>query len=373
MNLKYFLSLSFVLSASLSAAVTVTVTSPAAGSTVASPVHFAASGTTPNTMTGWVVYADGNNMYQVDSPTLDAWVILPFGTHSMIVRGWDSTGAFGSSTFTLTASGTVIPTPPTGATVVSNIDDDTSTPTYHSGWGNCGTPACSGSHDTNETLSFLQNQPSPVKSPSTDSAQLIITGGAFDDGLWWHKLGPGLDHDRNYLWDFWFYIPSDSTHIQATEFDFFQYHAGKDSTGAAQLQRLMYGTQCDYAASPSPVWDSWNDVLQKWIPAVQNNDNGANPNPTGTPLGCSKWTTNTWHHLQYFVQRQYDGSLLYGNVTVDGTTTQWNIKAPYKVSTTCSLTDPNCPVTGTQYQLDINGVANSTLREFLDLITVTAW
>jgi hypothetical protein len=324
-------------------------------------------------MTGWVVYADNNNMYQIDAQALDAWVILPFGAHNIIVRGWDSTGAFGSSTFALTASGTVIPAAPGSAVTVSNIDDDTTAPTYHSGWGSCTT--CGGGSGTNETISFLQHQSSPVKPPSTDSSEMILSGVAYDDALWWYKLGNQFDANRNFLWDFWFYIPSDSVNIQATEFDFFQYHKGQDSNHAPQLQRLMWGTQCDYAEPGGAVWESWNDVLGQWIRAVPNNDNGSNPNPTGTPISCSAWSKNTWHHLQYFVQRQYDGSLLYGNVTVDtGAPTQWNIKAPLHVSTACSLTDPNCPVTGLQYQLDINGAGgNSTLREYIDLVKVTAW
>lgn len=52
--------------------------------------------------------------------------------------------------------------------------------------------------------------------------------------------GNGLDCLRNFLWDFWIYVPSSSQNIQATEFDFFQYHAGTDSSGNPR-RRGKYG------------------------------------------------------------------------------------------------------------------------------------
>jgi hypothetical protein len=89
---------------------------------------------------------------------------FPFRAHNIIVRGWDSTWAFENSNLTLTASGTVMPTPPGSAVTVSNIDDDTFAATYYSGWSSCTT--CGGGPGTNKTISFLQNQSSPVKAPT---------------------------------------------------------------------------------------------------------------------------------------------------------------------------------------------------------------
>jgi hypothetical protein len=364
----------------LSATVTVTVTSPT-GSSSTSPVHFVATATsTAGSITGWVVYSDSNNMWQINSTSLNAWVILPFGSHTIIVRAWDSTGAYGSDQFSLTASGAVIPTPPSGAAKETDVEDDTSTPTYYSGWGDCWQPSCSGTTNSNTpTQEFLQGvaNPNPQAPATKDAAEFYISGEGGDNGLWWYKMGHSLNTYRNYLWDSWFYLPSSSQNIQATEFDFFQYYAGTDSSGDPQLQRLMWGSQCNYSdiVSGKPVWDSWNDVTGHWIRAVPNNNNGTDGSPTGTPLNCGPWTTNEWHHLQYFVQREFNGSLEYGNVTVDGVTTQWNIQAPLNPSTACSLSDPNCPVTGLQYQLDISGADNQagTLTEYAELIDVTAW
>jgi hypothetical protein len=366
----------------LSATVTVTVTSPSA-STSTSPVHFVATATsTAGAITGWDIYSDNNStpVWRVDSTSLDVWAVLPFGAHPIQVKAFDATGASGSKSFTLTASGTVIPTPPSNAVKKTDLEDDTSVATSHSGWSDCWQPDCSGTSKTNtdtpnQQLLHVAN-PNPQSPATKDAIEFFIAGDGGDDGLWWYKMGNGLDSLRNYLWDFWFYIPSSSQNIQATEFDFFQYHAGKDASGDPQLQRLMWGTQCDYKASGGPVWDSWNDVVQKWIPAVPNNDNATNTSPTGTPIACKTWTTNQWHHLQYFVQREYDGSLQYGNQTIDGVTTQWNIHAPFHLPPNpCSLSDPNCPVTGVNYQLDLSGsnTTAGTLTEYAELINVTAW
>lgn len=270
-------------------------------------------------------------MWQINSTSLNAWVILPFGSHTIIVRAWDSTGAYGSDQFGLAASGAVLPTPPSGAVKETDVEDDTSPPTYYSGWGDCWQPSCSGTTNNNTpTQEFLQDvaNPNPQAPATKDAAEFYISGDGGDNGLWWYKMGHSLNTYRNYLWDFWFYLPSSSQNIQATEFDFFQYYAGTDSSGDPQLQRLMWGSQCNYSdiVSGKPVWDSWNDVTHHWIPAVPNNNNGADGSPTGTPLNCGPWTTNEWHHLQYFVQREFNGSLEYGNVSVDGVTTQWNIQ-----------------------------------------------
>lgn len=365
----------------LSAAVTVTVTSPSPGSTSTSPVHFVATATsTSGTITGWDVYSDSNLVWRINTTSLDAWVILPFGSHSIQVKGWDSTNADGVQNLTLTASGAVIPVPPSNAVKKTGLEDDTSTPTSYSGWSDCWQPSCSGTSTSNTdtpTQEFLQDvaNPNPQSPATKDAAEFYISGDGGDDGLWWYKMGNSLNAYRNYLWDFWIYLPSSSQNIQATEYDFFQYYAGVDSNNNPQLQRLMWGSQCNYKASGGPVWDSWNDVTQHWIPAVPNNNNATNGSPTGTPIACTPWKTNEWHHLQYFVQREFDGSLEYGNVTIDGVTTQWNIQAPMKPSTACSLSDANCPVTGFNVQLDISGpnTTAGTLTEYGELMDVTAW
>lgn len=99
------LLLSIVLGAlcanSYAAKVTVTVSSPTA-TTVTSPVRVAAKATSVRPITGWRVYVDGATAYSAGANgSISTDVQLSGGTHSMIVRAWDSSGSYGSTTFSV--------------------------------------------------------------------------------------------------------------------------------------------------------------------------------------------------------------------------------------------------------------------------------
>lgn len=319
--------------------VCVTVTSPSAGSTVPSPVRFTASAVSASghPITGFVVYADNTNVYRNYIGSLDAWVVLPFGNHSIYIRAWDSTGTFGTSlTFTITASGTVIPTPLAGNVVFANLDDAT-------GWGSCGDVGCAGGGANATSWPLTQN----VALPSHDgaSAHIQITGPAYADALWWKKVGAFNDKE-NFLWEWWFYLPASSTNAQALEYDAFQF-APVNGT----MTEFMFGTQCNYAVG---VWDGWNQQTGSWV---------------HTSFSCPKFSTGVWHHAILFAQRVGDNrdQVRYGNLTIDGVTTQWN------------LTEPTAPTpagwtanTGVQFQLDENSTGTS-LQEWVDSVKLTIW
>jgi hypothetical protein len=337
-----FGSQTLTLTASPCAGVCVTVSSPSATQNVPSPVRFTASAAdgTGHAITGFVVYSDSTNVYQNHISTLDTWVILPAGSHSIYIHAWDSSGAFGTSaTFPITVQGTVVPTPLAGAVTINNIDDDTTPSTSSRGWGSCGAATCAGGGADATTFPMTQNVSSPARDGA--STNFTITGPAYADALWWNKLG-AQDTKTNFLWDFWFYLPSSSTSAQAIEFDLWQ-----TTAIAGTIKKFMFGTQCDHGH-----WDSWDQVAGHWV--------------SQTSLPCS-FSTNTWHHLIYFVQRIGDSrdTLLYGNVTLDGTTTQWNIQAPSQASSWGANM-------GVQYQLDIGGTGAS-LQEWIDQVTVTMW
>ena len=93
------------------ATVTVTVGTPANNATLTSPVRVAASATT-NTpgaqVTGWHIYVDGSDAYGTSGPTssIDQTLTMSTGDRTVVVRAWDSTGAFGSQTLTLHVTAT---------------------------------------------------------------------------------------------------------------------------------------------------------------------------------------------------------------------------------------------------------------------------
>jgi hypothetical protein len=345
--------------------VTVNLTSPSGPGTYASPARFTATGATSqgSTITGYVVYADGGtgnftNVYENDnSATLDAWAVLPLAsdgsaqTQSVFVRAWDDVGNCGdSSALSITASGTQIPFPLANSASFDDIDD------IQSGWDPCGTKACAGgSNDSTVTLTPF------VSPPSEDggSLEMDVNGPADSNGLFLYNAG---QHNEmtNFLWEFDFQL-SDNTLSQAgsIEFDFWQ---------VISLQRYMFGTQCNYSRG---TWQAWNEVAQQWVDAIPNTATD-DPNASGTPISCAQFSPGTWHHAIFFVQRTFDGRLLYGNVTIDGATTQWNITAPSAQST-----GPWADSIGVQHQLDINEQVapgdTTTLQEWTDKNNITAW
>ncbi len=120
---------SITVGATTTTSVQVTVSSPTAGATVGSPVQFAATATSAHPITGFVVYANNQNVSQTNGSTLNASVALGAGTYSIYIRAWDSTGAYGTSpTFSITVSATttsgvqvVVQSPAAGATVGSPV------------------------------------------------------------------------------------------------------------------------------------------------------------------------------------------------------------------------------------------------------------
>ena len=89
-------------SSNCSAAVTgVTVCSPAAGSTVGSPVHFVAAARSANPITSMRIYVDNVSQYHVSASSLDTSLGMSSGRHSIVVQAWDSTGAVFKSALTI--------------------------------------------------------------------------------------------------------------------------------------------------------------------------------------------------------------------------------------------------------------------------------
>ncbi|HEY0511773.1 MAG TPA: alkaline phosphatase family protein [Thermoanaerobaculia bacterium] len=108
-SILLFLPAFLLSSAAALATVTVTVSSPANNATVPTSLNFVASATTDASgarVTGWDVYVDSVSAWSTSGPTssINAPVTMGAGTHNVIVRAWDSTGAFGSQTMTLTAA-----------------------------------------------------------------------------------------------------------------------------------------------------------------------------------------------------------------------------------------------------------------------------
>jgi hypothetical protein len=93
------------LSLTISSKPAVAVTTPANGANVISPINVRASATASDGhwISGWWVYLDGVRKYQAGSSgSINANIAASSGSHKLVVRVWDTTGAYGDQTITVT-------------------------------------------------------------------------------------------------------------------------------------------------------------------------------------------------------------------------------------------------------------------------------
>lgn len=107
----------------------VVVSSPSPGASVSSPVQLdaSASPTPGHSITGWWVYVDSVGVYQAGAVSyINPDLKMSNGTHTVVVRAWDTSGAFGDRTLTVTASAlkpkVTVLTPTNNATVGSPVN-----------------------------------------------------------------------------------------------------------------------------------------------------------------------------------------------------------------------------------------------------------
>lgn len=82
----------------------VTVTSPSAGATLASPVQFVASATAPSgrVINAMRIYVDNGDAYTIGASSLNTSLELSAGVHNVDVQAWDNTGAVYIKTMSIT-------------------------------------------------------------------------------------------------------------------------------------------------------------------------------------------------------------------------------------------------------------------------------
>ena len=314
----------------------VSVSAPVAYATGTSPVHLHAIASGSNAVTGWQVYLDNSSVYTGPAAaTIDTNINASQGAHQLVVRAWDTTGAYASQTLQTTVSGSAtppssaLPTPPSSAKVYSNIEQNTSN------WSNCHDAGCAGGTGAG-TYWQAFNQ----GSPSLDGNSMeLFQDGVWSNALWYHKVGAD-DAATNFLWDFYVQLDSASVNAaQALEYDAFQFVGGYN---------YMIGTECNYAAG---VWDTWNEAGGNWI---------------HTSVPCKKFTAGAWHHIQWYMTTNHSNhTYTYKTLVVDGVVYNLNQTQPAKYLAWGDNV-------GVQWQLDVNA-SGTGYHEWVDKATLSIW
>ncbi len=336
----------------------------ASGTTnLVSPIHVQATAQDTQAITGYVVYVDNVNVFRNFSPSVDAWISLPPGAHTLYLKVWDSSNSLATRAYQINVTGFAPPTPPVHANRIVNIDNGT--------WTVDNDPAVGGNCNHGSIQPFLSSaDPNTANLPTSGSTGqhfLLASGCAYDDSLFYRKYSNplGFAGYTNFLWDFWFYIPTSTQNntVQALEFDMFQAVQLRDG-----VHEFMFGSQCNYATN------RW----QFWLPSGRNLtwvDGGTSPCRT---------STGRWHHVTYFLQRvmptgyqeiplnftpgsDRNTSLRFGTLTMDGRTLYLG-----GVAWSTIPMPAWSPVVGGQHQLDSAG-NGAIIEEYTAGESLTSW
>jgi hypothetical protein len=286
-------------------------------------------------ITTWIVYVDDAVAYQTNNTpgTLSKTLTLSKGSHLLFARAWTSDSVGTSATLMIQVgapaySSTVLPTPPSKAKVFSQMQNSTAN------WTECSLCAEGTNDTTNYWMAPFQHTPSK----SGSSLELYLDGLPWTNALFIDTMG-GTSSATHFLWDFWVYQDSTTAaNVWSSEFDLWQTLGGKE---------FMIGSQCDFGDG---YWDTWDSANNRWI------ENG---------VACPRWAANTWHHVQWYVERVSSTQYRYDTLVVDGH--GYGFNQTWKVN---PITWPDA--VGIQYQLD-QGANGDPVHEWIDNVKLTTW
>jgi phospholipase C len=164
------LLITFLLSFASSAFATVTVTSPTAGSTVNSPVHYVASATTSTCSKGvgsMGIYVNNKLVYVVNATKLDHWLTLAAGYEHTVVEEWDHCGGASYTTINLTVKSSTTSAPTVGVSASPSSITAGSSSTLTVTATNASTVTLTGSDGSSYTLSSSGGTKAVTPSAST--------------------------------------------------------------------------------------------------------------------------------------------------------------------------------------------------------------
>ena len=320
--------------ASHAASVSVWLQSPKPGANPKEVLVYATA-KAPDVISMWSIYVDDIAVFQgnKNSNVLSQKVTLSNGRHILYTRVWDKTKSATSAVLEIQVgpppvTNPVLPTPPPSAKVITAMQNTTAD------WKDCSICAAGTNDSTNYWTVPFRSAPSK----SGSSRELFVGGLPWTNALF-IKTMLGTSSVSHYVWDFWVYQDATSAaKIWSSEFDLFHFLKGTE---------FMIGSQCDFGDG---YWNTWDSANNRWI-------------MDGVP--CTRWAPNTWHHVQWYVERISPTQYRYDTLVVDGH--GYGFNQVWKVNPT-----PWPDSIGIQYQLD-QGASGTPVHQWVDDVKLTIW
>jgi hypothetical protein len=407
-------------------AINVTVSSPSTGSAVNSPATITASASSTNPITGWHVYVDSVDAFvagavQSIAPTL----ALPSGARQIIVRAWDSTGAYASASLLLNVSSTASNTVSVNVTAPTGVTTVTSPVTFSasaasgfpvtgwriyvdgidsysgSGGGSMATslPMSPGSHNVvirawnstgtfgsaSLTVNVAASGTGPVPSSGAmrwsnleatnnwfKCSSASCSGGIAAASNYWvapYQTSPSLNGASA---GFFIAGPSYSTALFAAHFGptnvpsrfIFEFDVYTDQATYSAAQALEFDL-FQVAGHRKYIFGTECDyVTQRWDVWDEVAQRWIPSN-----AACNKFQPGTWHHVKWAVERVGDQSH-YLSVTVDGITQAISDTYAYQPSIATNWDEGALAF---QVQQDLGSQPGSGFEVWLNQVNVYGW
>jgi hypothetical protein len=283
----------------------VTVSAPAANSSVSSTVQYVASASSscPSGVSAMGVYpAPGQLAYTSKGAHLNAQLTFSPGVYHTVVQEWDNCGGSSTAPVTISVGGG---SSSSSGKVFSNLQ-------LNPGWDGAGMLPPLYAMCTSCSPKVTWSMDRGISSPSISGASTRTDVGgdeAYSDGFWNnHLIGDfstqGLPDTKktlnptlhDFTYDVYFY-GTDLSVSQALEFDINQFVGGLS---------FIWGHECRIAGGHE--WDIWDDTAGHW-------------HPTG--VACNP-VSNAWNHLTIQVERTSSNQLLFKSITLNGDTATLN-------------------------------------------------
>ena len=239
-----------------------TISSPASGTSVNSPVPLVATATPPVPIYTVRVYVDGQAVLYTPDVQVNQLIWMANGQHTVEVVAEDTSGYIATASIQVNVVGQ-----DPGALNIQNQNS----------WLNCSavivnSTCAAGLGTAVSTLALHESTPSLDGS----AARFTIAGPhPYSNELYWLPLGGG-NNVSHFTYDLWFYVDHGDA-PQSLEFDVNQAFGGT---------RWTWGSQCDF--NQTHHWNVWDPLNEVWVPIS---------------VPCDHFPSNTWIHLVWTLER----------------------------------------------------------------------